>query len=158
MTPLATQPCEVNAARHVFARRCIQISQAERTSTKRQSDHVKWAFHSNHLHLDYFSTRTVKGGEGRGGAAPGKVPICFSTAPGASPRSPGSEASFRSRPPPRPVSQHGVVNTRRESPRKRASPRPAADSRLWMASLCPAPFHTRTRADARSGGAAWAPR
>lgn len=68
---------------HVLAHRCIRISQAENYRESPQGIKVstsKWFFHSNNLHLNDFSIKTLtilgeKAGGGRrvrGGAAPGR--------------------------------------------------------------------------------------
>lgn len=111
---------KVNAAMHVFARRCIPISQAETYRESPQGDKVstsKWLFHSNNLELSDIFTKTVRyWGEGRGKGWSSSRERKFPSASQLSPRSPfitGDRSELRSWPSPLLVSQHSVVNTRR---------------------------------------------
>lgn len=124
---------------HVFARRCIQISQAEtyRESPQEKVSTSKWLFHSNNLHLHDLSTKTeeILGREGGGRLGveqlqEEKVPISFPIEPRVplpfktGDRGELSLAAFRS------PGSSAQRSKHRESPWKRASLSPAEDSRL----------------------------
>lgn len=126
----------MNAAMHVFARRCIPISQAETYRESPQGDKVstsKWLFHSNNLELSDIFTKTVRyWGEGRGKGWSSSRERKFPSASQLSPRSPfitgdRSELSLVAFPSPGFSAQR---SKHQESPWKRASPSPAEDSRL----------------------------
>lgn len=141
---------------HVGAYEFPRRRPTEKVRKKIKASASKWLFHSNNLAPKWFFHQNIEDTGPpygvRGGAAPG------SEFPSASPRArdlpfvTGHTGEFLLLPSRCLVSQHNVVNT--GSPWKRASSSLAEDSfsGLWMASLFQAPFHTRTRADARSSG------